>query len=362
MSSSLRDEIKALVEKPSSLCISIFLPTQHAGPPVRQNLIRFKNLLQRAESLMVQGGLSAEAAREVLKPARKLEDDEDFWRHQSDGFAIFLAPDVFRYYRLPLKVEELVVVTDRFHFKPLLPLLSGDGQFYVLALSQNGVRLLQGTRYSVKEVDLQTVPQSLDEALRYDEMGKPTQFRGSTGRGGGTSPSSQPGAFHGQGSPETDDVKQSISQYFHQVDHGVREFLQAQRSPLILAGVDYLLPIYQEANHYPHLVEEGLPGNPELLKPEELHDQAWQIAQPYFLKAQQEAADRYQELVGIGQASNNLQEIVPAALYGRIESLFVATGAHQWGILIPVRMTFRSIPMRNQVMKIYWILRLFTLF
>jgi hypothetical protein len=42
-----------------------------------------------------------------------------------------------------------VVVTDRFHIKPLLPLLSGDGRFYVLALSQSEVRLLQGTRYSV---------------------------------------------------------------------------------------------------------------------------------------------------------------------------------------------------------------------
>jgi len=43
-----------------------------------------------------------------------------------------------------------VVVSDRFHLKPLLPLLTGDGRFYILALSQNQVRLLQGTRYSVR--------------------------------------------------------------------------------------------------------------------------------------------------------------------------------------------------------------------
>jgi hypothetical protein len=40
--------------------------------------------------------------------------------------------------------------SDRFHLKPLLPLLTGDGRFYILALSQNQVRLLQGTRYSVR--------------------------------------------------------------------------------------------------------------------------------------------------------------------------------------------------------------------
>jgi hypothetical protein len=58
---------------------------------------------------------------------------------------MFSAPDVFRHYRLPFPFQEFVVVTERFHVKPLLPLLSGDGQFYLLALSQNGVRVLQGT-------------------------------------------------------------------------------------------------------------------------------------------------------------------------------------------------------------------------
>jgi len=45
-----------------------------------------------------------------------------------------------------------------------------------------------------------------------------------------------------------------------------------KKAPLVLAGVEYLFPIYQEANTYPDLVEEGITGNPENLKPEELHD------------------------------------------------------------------------------------------
>lgn len=326
-----KNEITALAEKSQDLCVSIFMPTQHAGPPVRQNLIRFKNLLQEAEERLIESGVRSQDARELLEPAQEL-DNEDFWRHQSDGIAVFLAPKVFRYYRLPLSFEELVVVTDRFHLKPLLPLFSGDGQFYLLALSQHAVRLLQGTRYNVSEVNLQNVPQSLAEALRYDDTGKPTQFRASTSRGGASSPSVQAGTFHGQGSPETDDPNASILEYFHQVDHGLRELLGDQQAPLVLAGVEYLFPLYQKANTYPHLIESGLTGNPELQSPEELHSQAWAIVEPYFLKAQQEATDRYQELVGSGQASNDLQEVVSAAIYGRVDSLFVATGVEKWGI------------------------------
>lgn len=328
-----KDQVVTLAERSKDLCVSIFMPTQHAGPPVRQNLIRFKNLLQEAEERLVESGIRAQDARELLEPAQEL-DNEDFWRHQSDGIALFLAPGLFRYYRLPLSFEELVVVTDRFHLKPLLPLFSGDEQFYVLALSQHGVRLLQGTRYRVGEIDLQNVPKNVSEALRYDDS-TTTQFRTSTSGGGAANSMPQAGVFHGQGNPEDTDANVAILEYFHQVNDGVYKLLGDKQAPLILMGVEHLLPLYREANTYPHLVEEGLTGNPELLKPEELHDQAWTIVEPYSLKAQQEAADRYHELVGTGQASNDLQEIVPAAIYGRVDSLFVATGVEKWGIFDP---------------------------
>lgn len=66
---------------------------------------------------------------------------------------------------------------------PLLPLLSGDGRFYILALSQNELRLLQATRYSVSEVDLEGVPESLSTALRYDVPEESLQWH-TSGRAG----------------------------------------------------------------------------------------------------------------------------------------------------------------------------------
>jgi hypothetical protein len=50
---------------------------------------------------------------------------------QRAGLVTFVASDLFRYYRLSLLFEELVVVTERFHLKPLFPLLSGDERFMV---------------------------------------------------------------------------------------------------------------------------------------------------------------------------------------------------------------------------------------
>jgi hypothetical protein len=111
--------------------------------------------------------------------------------------------------------------------------------------------------------------------------------------------------------------------------------LKGSRSLLVLAGVDYLLPIYREATAYPHLVEEGVTGNPEGLSEEELHREAWATVRPHFLKARREATVRYEQLAGTGQTSNDLREVVPAAYYGRVDVLFTAAGSRRWGAFEP---------------------------
>ncbi|MHB1414583.1 MAG: baeRF7 domain-containing protein [Chloroflexota bacterium] len=325
------DDVKTLVEHQSGLCASVFMPTHRKVAENREDPIRFKNLLRQAEEQLVEHGLRSTEARELLEPAYQLPlQSEQFWLHQGEGLAMFFTPEGFRHYRVPLSLPELVVVGDRCHIKPLLPLLTNDGSFYVLALSQNAVRLLRGTRYGVAEVPLEDVPAGLADALKYDDFEKQLQFHtGTQARGG-----ERAAMYHGHGAGE-EDFKNQILRYFRQVDEGLRELLRDERVPLILAGVDYLLPIYKEANKYPNLVEQGITGNPDELSPEELRDQAWQVVQPLFAAAQNEAATKFAQLSGSAQASRHLREIVPAAYHGRVESLFVPTEQHVWGTFNP---------------------------
>lgn len=322
------DELKTLIETEGT-CVSVYMPTHRMGTETQQDRIRFKNLMRQAEEHLIASGIRGQDARDLLERAKEL-DDYQFWQHQSDGLAIFVSNNVFSYYSVPLNFAELVVVSDRFHLKPLLPLLTGDEQFYVLALSQNQVRLLQGTRYSISEVELENVPQSIAEALKYDDPEKQFQFHTGTPQASGD----RAAMFHGQGAGN-DDEKDNILRYFRKVDEGLQELLKNQRSPLVLAGVEYLLPIYKEANNYPQLLDEGITGNPDELKAEELHEQAWKIVQPYFEQAEQAVVNRYQELAGTGQTANNIEEVISAAYYQRVDSLFVAVGLQQWGLFDP---------------------------
>lgn len=234
--------------------------------------------------LAFNGG--APEAKQMLASAEQVLDNSQFWQHQSDGLVTFMAADLCRFYRLPLPFQELAVVTDRFPLKPLLPLLRSHGRFYVLALRQNEVRLLQCTRQVVTTVELEGIPKSMAEALKYDDPERQLQFRTGTPPGTGR----RPAIFHGHG-VGIDDAKDNILRYFRQVDHGWRALLRGEQAPLVLASVDYLLPIYREATTYAHLMDEGVSGNPEGRLAQELHAQAWKLAEPYFRQADEDLLD-----------------------------------------------------------------------
>src|SRR6266571_6648284 len=99
-------------------------PTHRAGKETLQDSVRFKNLLKEAESELLAGGVPKLKARELLAAARQLEGRASFWRQQSDGLALFLAPGFFQYFRLPLHFQELALLAEHFEIKPLLPLFT----------------------------------------------------------------------------------------------------------------------------------------------------------------------------------------------------------------------------------------------
>ena len=318
-----KDDLRLLIETGKAPCLSIYMPTHRAGAEVQQNAIRLKNLLKEAEERLVSGGRRAAETEKFLEPVQALVKNNPFWRQQSSGLALFLCPDFFRTYRLPVEFLPSVVLAERFNVKPLLPLFNTEGRFYVLALSQKDVRLLVCSRYGVKETRPEGLPRNIDETLKVDAAGKRLRSRSSTS--GGTGPR---GSTAG-----TDEVytKENVLRYLQQIDKSLRAILKDERDPLIVAGVEYVFSLYRDVNTHPGLSEQAIIGNPDQLSAEELHVQALPIVEPWFRKEQEEARVRYRQSIGTGLASNNLEEIVPAARHGRVGYLFVEVGQEKWG-------------------------------
>jgi hypothetical protein len=333
-----RSELKTLIEAPKGVCISMFMPTHRAGPEkLEENRIRLKNLIKEAkEQLAAEKPPGVNDGSSLLEPAQALLEDERFWTERSDGLALFLSSDFWRSYSLPLSFDESVLIGRHFYVKPIWPLFTGNGRFYILALSQKEVRLLQATRHTVDEVTWEEKPPGLAETL-YDDPEKQLQFHTSTVTPGSGADAGKAGdrmaAFHGQGLVDED--KDKILRYFHRVDASLKELLSGKEAPLILAGVDYLLPIYQEANNYDNLLPKGVPGNPDELEAKELQQRAWQMIEPHFQKELEEAIVQYQELGGTDRISDDVSKVVAAAHYGQVDTLFVAVNQEQWGSFNP---------------------------
>jgi hypothetical protein len=287
---------------------------------VQQNHLRLKNLLREAEQRLRD--LGVRSVETITKPAHDLESDGSFWRHQGEGLALFLAPDFAESYTLPVAFEDLVVVADHFHLKPMIPMMSSGEHFYVLGLSQKYVKLFRGGRYSVGEVRLSgAVPASLRDALQYDDREQSLQSHS----GGGAR-----AIFHGQGLGK-DAPKDDIKRYFRLIDAGLHEILKEERAPLVLAGVDYLLPLYREITEYPHVMSEGVVGSPERVSTDELHARAWEIVAPLFNRDCEAAKVRYLAVADTPTGTSDVKRAIRAAHQGRIDTLFAAIGEHLWG-------------------------------
>lgn len=303
-------------------CVSVYVPTHEAGREVQQDPIRLKNLLSEAKNKL-EGSKWAAQSDALLKPANDLLDQENFWRHQQAGLVLFLSAEGMRTYRVPVTVSPLVTVSDRFHTKPLLPLLTDERTFYILAASQNNVALYQATPEQVQAVDLGSTPSSLEVALRYDDPEESIQGHG-TGKGGDRT------IINGQGSGK-DSQNTDILRFFHLVSDGVENVISGENKPLVFVGLDFLFPIYKQANKYPHLSEQAVDVQPDQLSPEEIRDRALEAITPHFSASRKAAAEQYGSLQAQGKATHSLPEIVKAAHDGQIDTLFIAKGNQVWG-------------------------------
>lgn len=323
-----RTDFQQLIEKTGKWHVSIYMPTHRAGREQQQDPIRLKNLLSEAEKKLVEYGARRPDAEKLLQPGEELLIDSSFWQHQSEGLAIFMSANSSRIYRLPDRFDELVLVSNSFHVKPVLPLLNGDGNFYILLLNLNNVRLFYATRDNFSEVELTDTHTRLEDAYGMEDEEKSLGFHTGTSSSGG---SERPAMYYGQG--VEDKRKEEILRFFHEVDEGITRLFEDESAPMVLTGVEYLFPLYHEANTYQNLLKEGVQGSPQRQDIKELHAQAWKVVEPIFLETQQKAINRFMELHGQqnGLASSDLKEVVKAAVAGRIETLLLPLGEQKWG-------------------------------
>ncbi len=274
-------DLKAMLSSPGP-CISVYLGA-------KGNALEWKECLRTLDPKMEQNGTEA---RELLATISDWEQVAPAGEPHGKSIAVFRSPETFRVTWVDEQVKSRAVVGPHFYIRPLLAELTRDKTFYILALSQKNVRLLRCTSRSSEEIAL-------------------------------------PGASSSE-HEDPEDKDEYLPKFYKQIDHGVNETLRGKTEPVVLAGVEYELALYQKINSYPHLASECVQGAPNSLKAGEMHARALDAILRCYEKKVDEALAEYNHRVG-GGATNRLKEVITAAHDGRVLILLVSDSLESTG-------------------------------
>src|SRR5690625_90226 len=184
------DDLKAMAAATGPK-VTIFLPTAPPQHQPQDTATRVKSLVNEARRKLVNAGVPESDAKDMMASFDAIATDAPFLRQQGESLALFAAKGLNLVYRLGVPVAEYTHVAEHFVLRPISETLTKSHSFYILGVSQNKVRLLDATKDSVVQLDLQDiVPESFEEVVDTDD--RQTQLQNRSVGGGGA-------LFHGHG-------------------------------------------------------------------------------------------------------------------------------------------------------------------
>ncbi len=247
-------EFRALAATRADACVSIYLPTTPVSQETRASRIELKNLTKAALGQLDAIGFDKRRSASINNQLAELAADNEFWKYQAMSLGVLTNPETMRTFRLPNRLTAMVEVSDRFHLKPLIRAITFPHEAFVLALSENKVRLVEVfADLPAQEVKIPELPKSAAAAVRQSTIND-------------RSPSGRIQGLEGQ--------KVRLGQYGRQIDTALRPVLAGRDIPLILAATEPLASIFRSINTYPGLVDDTISTSPDTLKSAELATRA----------------------------------------------------------------------------------------
>lgn len=307
-------------------CVSIYLPMDIKGKEQNRHLAQatLKSCIKEVATQLAEFQMPQAQIEAYVAPLEAMLTNVSLWRNPSEGLAIFMDQENgMEYYQIPLSFSTRTYVANHFYLLPLLPLYHNDGMYYLLELSQDHIKLFEGSLLNFKDVFVEDfAPGRLEDAVGYDFEQKNLQVRSGHGAHGTY--------FHGHGDPKEKDRKE-LMQFLRKVDEGVRKAIINPSAPLVLACVDSLYAMYKETTAHPNLYGAYIPGDPEFRNNADRHRKSWTLIENYFDKEETKALEQFRELAHSTKTAFEINDILVAAHQGKINTLFIEEGSEVFG-------------------------------
>jgi hypothetical protein len=296
-------EFKALAIVRGDACVSIYLPTTPLPHDSAVSRTQLKTFGKAALDQLDEAGCDKRRQASIGEHLAELEEDDEFWRFQAHSLAVLLTPETMRTFRLPNRLTAMVEVSDRFHLKPLLRAITFPHEAFVLALSENAVRLVEVfADLPPQQVTVDELPKSAADAVRRASVND-------------RSPSRRIQGLEGQ--------KVLLRQYCRRIDAALRPVLAGRNTPLILAATEPLASLYRHVNSYPGFTQETIATSPGRTSDADLAAEARPILDGIYARELQSMRDLFESRRRQGRATTDLSDAARAATFGAIGQLMV---------------------------------------
>ena len=310
--------LRELAEASVPPCVSMYVPLEAGFEQDRRNAARYEHAVAAAVAR-----LGDDTAREEWRTRLAAIDPNELSLHDVRTLAVFLGPTLFRTAPLTLPLPERVAVSHTFALRPLALAADFARSYQLLALSVNHVAFFEGDQRRLRPHPIAGLPKSLVDALGAELTENQVDLHpGATGGG--------EMVFHGHGSAN-DERSIDLERFHRVVQRTLTDALKASHVPLVLAADQSHQGSLRAGLKLRQLLPMGLTGSPDHLSLEELHERTWPLIEDLVARERRDAAAAFDTARGLGKATDKLDEIVLAAVMGRVRRLWVAAEAQVAG-------------------------------
>jgi Bacterial archaeo-eukaryotic release factor family 3 len=338
----LQPDIKALLSfQKEGPRLSVCQPVNGQFPDISKDILRFRNLFGLFRDSLAEHH-HKQTIEKLLAPFAELVADKPFWDHSFKGLAVYGAPGMFRAVRLADPVAERAVFSDMFYLKPLIEQYQTADRYQVLSLSRKSLRLFQGQRQHLDEVQLHpSIPRSVTD-VQTDLPEPEAAPKARHGHEGLNEALPTQAAHHrGLGSKDRQDQDTNILdpeliRFFRVVDQRVTErHSKPTGLPLLLAATPEYQGLFRNVSKNPYLLEEPLDVHIGGMSAHEASPPVWNALRPRYEAQWRARSARFAEASAAGFASDLATEIAQAAAEGRVETLLVERDTRAEGQIEP---------------------------
>ena len=284
-----------------SICVTLILPTHRTAPDNQQDRINLKNLASSVAAKLHE----TYGTRELNGLLANLNRiDEIDIQQNKEGLVVFVSESVFEYARLLFAPEQRFIIDSTFATRDLLRQMSYEDNYYVMTLSNNKVRLLEGSNEHLHEIKDKYFP--ADNDVYSTDVVKIAQ-----------------GNSHDK----------HLQEFFNRQDkYFLAEHHAVHPGHLVLAGTDRNIQHYVQVADRKNILLTSIEGSYDEAPTHALAEKTWPAVRR-ALSERRKLAINQLESVGAGMLATDLSEIWKLIHEGRGAHLYVEKDFYHAGVI-----------------------------